>query len=82
MTAVFNNTTNSIYKNGILAGTFSNPTVATTLTLIGIGAFMTSTTVGNYYFKGSIGSVRVYNRALSADEILQNYNATKGRFGL
>ena len=23
-----------------------------------------------------------YNRALSADEILQNYNATKGRFGL
>jgi len=25
---------------------------------------------------------QIYNRALSADEILQNYNATKGRFGL
>jgi hypothetical protein len=24
----------------------------------------------------------MYNRALSAQEVLQNYNATKGRFGL
>jgi hypothetical protein len=27
-------------------------------------------------------TVRVYNRVLSAAEVLQNYNATKGRFGL
>ncbi len=31
---------------------------------------------------GNIYNFLVYNRALSADEILQNYNATKGRFGL
>lgn len=29
-----------------------------------------------------IPSVQIYNRALSAVEILQNYNATKGRFNL
>jgi hypothetical protein len=34
------------------------------------------------YFDGRIGIVQVYNRALSASEILQNYNAQKSRFGL
>jgi len=29
-----------------------------------------------------ISGVAAYNRALSAQEILQNYNATKGRFGI
>ena len=32
--------------------------------------------------QGNIGSFRIYNRVLSAAEVLQNYNATKGRFGL
>jgi hypothetical protein len=31
---------------------------------------------------GGIAQVQIYNRALSATEILQNYNATKGRYGL
>jgi len=34
------------------------------------------------YMDGNIYLFRVYNRALSDDEILQNYNATKSRFGL
>jgi hypothetical protein len=34
------------------------------------------------FLQGSISSVQIYNRALSATEILQNYNATKTRFGL
>jgi len=33
-------------------------------------------------FTGNIANVQIYNRALSSQEILQNYNATKGRFGL
>jgi hypothetical protein len=36
----------------------------------------------NRYFNGSVGQTLLYNRELSADEILQNFNATKGRFGL
>ena len=35
-----------------------------------------------YPFPGSIYTTQVYNRALSSDEVLQNYNATKTRFGL
>ena len=31
-------------------------------------------------FNGSIASLQVYNRALSANEVLHNYNALKGRF--
>ncbi len=32
------------------------------------------------YFQGNIGQVKLYNRALTAIEILQNYHATKGRY--
>ena len=35
-----------------------------------------------YIFQGNIPNVQLYNRALSAQEILQNYNATKGRYGI
>ena len=31
---------------------------------------------------GKFGPIQIYNRALSSTEILQNYNALKGRFGL
>ena len=34
------------------------------------------------FYQGNIGQVQIYNRALSATEILQNYNATRKRFGL
>ena len=34
------------------------------------------------FFSGNIYLSKIYNRALSATEILQNYNATKTRFGL
>lgn len=34
------------------------------------------------FTNGNIASVSIYNRALSPDEVLQNYNATKTRFGL
>lgn len=37
---------------------------------------------GGGWFKGNISQVKIYNRALSEAEIKQNYNATKGRFGL
>jgi len=34
------------------------------------------------YFKGNIGPVHVYNRVLSAEEVLYNYNGLRGRFGV
>ena len=37
---------------------------------------------GGVMFSGSMASVKVYNRALSGTEILQNFNAEMKRFGL
>jgi hypothetical protein len=36
----------------------------------------------NYTINARMGSIQLYNRVLTAAEVLQNYNATKGRFGL
>ena len=36
----------------------------------------------SYYWDGKIFTGKIYNRALSASEVTQNYNALKGRFGL
>lgn len=38
--------------------------------------------VSTGYFGGNISQVSIYNRALSQNEIKNNYLATKGRFGL
>jgi hypothetical protein len=50
----------------------------TSATNMRIGAIQ----VNNNFFSGNIASTQIYNRALTASEVLQNYNATKGRFGL
>lgn len=34
------------------------------------------------YVRGNIGSVSIYNVALTPNEVLQNYNSTKGRYGI
>ena len=31
---------------------------------------------------GNISNVKIYNRELSSDDVIRNYNALKGRFGL
>jgi hypothetical protein len=40
------------------------------------------TSTNNGYISGNIAQASIYNRALSAQEIQQNYNATKTRYGL
>jgi hypothetical protein len=55
----------------------STPYNNNTVTKIGYGSN------ANYpYFNGRIANLTYYNRVLSASEILQNYNANKGRFDL
>jgi hypothetical protein len=59
---------------GSIDGTFGG-------TPMQLGALNTAPAI--WYYNGKIGSVKVYkNKALSAQEVLQNYNATKSRFGL
>jgi hypothetical protein len=69
----------SVYINGILDGTTTDNT---NLTEGGFRLARNINTTGTGYLNGSISNVRIYNRALSAQEVQQNYNATKTRFGL
>jgi hypothetical protein len=46
------------------------------------GVVSTLPGVGLRFYNGRVSPTQVYNRALSATEVLQNYNATKTRFGL
>ena len=66
-----------LYLNGVEDGLNGDTTTFTGNQEISIGSYSTGNNL-----TGRIGSAFVYNRALSATEIQQNYNATKGRFGL
>jgi hypothetical protein len=57
-------------------------TVGTNTNGISIGVYGGFNGVRGYYYNGNISSVKVYNRALSASEVQQNYNAQKSRFNL
>jgi Concanavalin A-like lectin/glucanases superfamily len=69
----------SAYLNGVLVG--STPITASgSTTVFYIGGF--SNTGGSQSFSGSIALTQIYNKPLSATEVLQNYNALKSRFNL
>lgn len=70
-------TTHTIFGDGITnttTGTVSNTALSTASLRLGADGRGTSV------FNGNIAMVSVYNRALSDSEILQNFNATRGRF--
>jgi len=76
-TTTLNTYVNGILDNGVLTGTIPASVAAGASTVV-IG----NANTGSYYFNGSMGQLSIYNRALSADEIAQNYNALRGRYGL
>jgi hypothetical protein len=75
-----------LYKNGVLvalSGSVANPPASlyqnNTPVLVGgvyIGGVVSS------IFDEQLGDIRIYNRVLTADEILKNYNARKSAYGL
>ncbi len=67
------------YYNGALLGQNVSGVTNTSASVFMIGAFNLLGTA-NYHFNGRIAFVKIYNRALTAQEILQNYNATKMRY--
>jgi hypothetical protein len=73
------NTTIKLYLNGILTSTSA---VSPAITLNSSENVTIGRRATGQYFTGNISNVQIYNRALSASEVLQNYNAQKSRFGL
>ena len=58
-------------------GTAQAPTTTTPLR---IGFYPYNS--GGFYYDGQISQVSIYNKALTASEVQQNFNALKGRYGI
>jgi hypothetical protein len=69
--------TTKIYVDGSV-GASKSTTYSFGSSNLNIGRAITGTNHANI----SLGYVRIYNRALTSDEIARNYNATRHRFGV
>lgn len=74
----YNGTSINLYLNGSLVATQAQTGNIITTGIARISGYDNNSESWN----GNISTVKIYNRALSATEVLQNYNATKTRFGL
>ena len=72
--------TETFYINGnpTATRTGSMPPVRTGNKWIGFHSYQG----GSWPFNGNIANASIYNRAVTPSEVLHNYNALKGRFGL
>jgi hypothetical protein len=73
---------------------YHNGSADTSTSLAGVGTVSNTSQVGlahripsggsgtQFLYKGSIGVIRIYDRALASSEILQNFNATRDRYSL
>ncbi len=71
--------TMQIYANGVLKGSSAASNLSPNGSSIRIGSRSNG---DSRYFKGDIPIMKIYNKALTSTEVLQNFNATKSRFGL
>lgn len=75
----YNTTSALFYVNGTLVATKS---ITTGLVPNDVDIFIGARPNGIQLFDGDIANPRIYNRALTAAEVLRNYNADKAKFGL
>jgi len=76
---VYNGSNVSIYRQGVYQGQQSTTGTADWSQGLRIGYWSAG---GSYAWNGLISSVLMYNTALSASEVLQNFNAQRKRFGV
>lgn len=76
------NTRVDMYVNGKLASGNRFGSAQSNLINGNTNFLLGSRNTSSYMFSGKYGGIKAYNRALSPAEILQNYNAIKGRYGL
>lgn len=81
LAVTYSSGTIAVYFNGVaqgLTGTTTGYNVTNNGTLF-IGQFSSG---GSYYLNGSIPIMRVYNKGLTAAEVLQNFNAQRSIYGV
>jgi hypothetical protein len=80
--ATFDGYNMSVYRNGEVVGTSSTTgAITNTTSLLNIG-MLGPTPASTLNFLGKIAVAKIYKNALTAAEVLQNFNALRRRFGL
>lgn len=72
----YSNSTMDMYVDGVLDSNVPNSTSGNQNPVDRIGGSW------NSLFPGSINNLSIYNKALTAAEVIQNFNALRGRFGV
>jgi hypothetical protein len=72
-------TIKSVYLDGSLIGSVSSSDSYDTS---GTNLYVGSNGGNSEFLNGNLGQVQIYNRALTQQEILQNFNATRFRYGI
>jgi hypothetical protein len=81
LAATDNGTTVRLYVNGVQVASGSSATSTTNSPMtLHVGAWPGAGSA--VFFKGQISSAKIYNRALSATEITQNFEAIRGKYGI
>ena len=75
-TFTYSSRTSKLYVNGSLKSSVNMTTTLTSISNLIIGWYG----FGGGYFNGNISNIMIYNRALTLDEIIQNYNSLKNRY--
>jgi type 1 fimbria pilin len=78
VTLCWDGTTFKSYVNGSFVSNLNQGTASSQNVQVKIG----NSGGNNEPFAGQISNVKVYTKGLSAAEVLQNYNALKGRYGI
>ena len=77
ITTVWNGTTLFLYINGVERTSIAASAITNTVKTLYIGYFP-----GFTVWDGFVSNTKIYNRALTQAEIIQNFNALRGRYGI
>ena len=80
---VYDGTNNKCYVNGVLSGT-SSGSVSGNVSMSSLGGLniMKTDAVNVDNGTGQLSTARIYNIALTQEQVLQNFNARRGKYGL
>jgi len=79
MSMAYTNNTLYGYLNGEYVGSHSYVNGGSWVQNAKVGGFYTGT---QNFLTGNIGMITIHDRVLSANEVKQNFNATRGRYGI
>jgi hypothetical protein len=80
---VYDGTSMTLYRNGLITSTKAyNINISNSTNQLFIGSGTLALNSASYFTNSKVYNTKIYNRALSAIEVQQNFNALRGRYGI